>query len=46
MKNEAETRKELIDKKLKLAGWDVNNLTQVITEFDIPVALPSIYDEG
>lgn len=35
MKTEAETRKDLIDKKLYAAGWDVNNLTQVSKEFDI-----------
>lgn len=40
MKSEAETRKELIDKKLFAAGWDVNNLTQVSQEFDISVPLP------
>ncbi|AJQ27931.1 DEAD/DEAH box helicase family protein [Pelosinus fermentans] len=40
MKTEAETRKELIDVKLHIAGWDVNNLTQVSKEFDISVPLP------
>lgn len=40
MKTEAGTRKELIDKKLKDAGWDVNNLSQVSKEFDITVPLP------
>jgi type I restriction enzyme, R subunit len=40
MKSEAETRKELIDEKLFVAGWDVNNLTQVSKEFDISVPLP------
>ncbi|MDF2652284.1 MAG: Type site-specific deoxyribonuclease, partial [Paenibacillus sp.] len=39
MKTEAETRKELIDAKLHAAGWDVNNLAQVIQEFDISVPL-------
>jgi type I restriction enzyme R subunit len=38
--NEAETRKELIDSKLRRAGWDVNNLAQVSQEFDIPMSLP------
>ena len=45
MKTEAETRKELIDSKLKAAGWDVNNLTQVLTEFDIPMPLPNGVNE-
>jgi type I restriction enzyme R subunit len=40
MKTEAETRIELIDKKLKAAGWDVNNRSQVIPEYDISVSLP------
>jgi type I restriction enzyme R subunit len=40
MKTEAETRKKLIDTKLYTAGWDVNNLTQVLKEFDISVPLP------
>ncbi|MBF0407446.1 MAG: DEAD/DEAH box helicase family protein [Candidatus Riflebacteria bacterium] len=40
MISEAETRKGLIDKKLKNAGWDVNNLSQVLQEFNISVPLP------
>lgn len=40
MKSEAETRKEIIDKKLKDAGWDVHNLSHVSQEFDISVSLP------
>jgi type I restriction enzyme, R subunit len=40
MRTEAETRKELIDKKLYAAGWDVHNHTQVSQEFDISVLLP------
>jgi type I restriction enzyme R subunit len=40
MISEAQTRKELIDKKLTAAGWDINNLAQVSQEFDIPVPLP------
>ena len=35
--NEAETRKDIIDKRLKLAGWNVNDRSQVIEEFDIIV---------
>ena len=38
--NEADTRKERIDKRLKAAGWDVDNLSQVSKEFDITVPLP------
>ena len=37
MKNEKLTRKEIIDKRLKKAGWDVTDRTQVIEEFDIIV---------
>jgi len=39
MRSEAETRKELIDKQLLAAGWDVNNFTQVSQEFNISVPL-------
>ncbi|MDP8204605.1 MAG: DEAD/DEAH box helicase family protein [Candidatus Tenebribacter mawsonii] len=34
-KTEKQTRKEIIDKKLFSAGWDVENRAQVIEEFDI-----------
>lgn len=37
MKNEKQTRKEIIDNRLKQSGWDVNDRTQVIEEFDIVV---------
>ncbi len=37
MKNEKQTRKEIIDNRLKQAGWNVNDRTQVIEEFDIIV---------
>ncbi len=40
MTSESQTRKDLIDKKLLAAGWDVNNLSQVSQEFDIVVPLP------
>jgi type I site-specific restriction endonuclease len=30
MSTEAETRKKLIDTKLSVAGWDVNDCAQVI----------------
>ncbi|MCP5448417.1 MAG: DEAD/DEAH box helicase family protein [Chromatiaceae bacterium] len=37
---ETQTRKELIDKQLQFAGWDLNDRTQVVEEFDIKVGLP------
>ena len=38
MKNEKLTRKEIIDNRLKQAGWNVTDHTHVIQEFDIIVA--------
>ena len=35
MKNEKLTRKEIIDNRLKKAGWNVTDRTHVIEEFDI-----------
>ncbi len=40
MKTEHHTRKEIIDKKLKSAGWNVADRSQVIEEFDIEIGLP------
>lgn len=40
MKTEADTRKELIDIKLKEAGWDVDDFSQVSLEFELDVPLP------
>ena len=37
MKNEKLTRKEIIDNRLKQAGWNVSDRTQVVEEFDIIV---------
>lgn len=37
MKNEKLTRKEIIDNRLKQAGWNVADRTQVIEEYDIIV---------
>jgi type I restriction enzyme, R subunit len=37
MKTEQQTRIELIDNALGNAGWDVNNPTQVVQEYDIVV---------
>lgn len=39
-KTEAQTRTELIDQQLALAGWEVKDPTQVVEEFDILIALP------
>jgi type I restriction enzyme R subunit len=39
-KTEAQTRQDIIDKALEKAGWNVNDPTQVIHEFDINVQLP------
>lgn len=38
--NEATTRKDIIDRYLQEAGWNVNDLTQVVLEFDINVEFP------
>jgi type I restriction enzyme R subunit len=38
-KSEALTRSELIDKQLALSGWNVEDPTQVVEEFDILTAL-------
>ncbi len=37
MKNEKQTRKEIIDTRLKQAGWIVGDRSQVVEEFDIIV---------
>jgi len=44
-KNEAQTRQEIIDKRLKKAGWDVNNPAQVTSELDIWIGLPEGVEE-
>ncbi|WP_432668654.1 DEAD/DEAH box helicase family protein [Pseudomonas umsongensis] len=38
--SEAQTRAELIDQQLAQSGWDVNDPTQVVEEFDILTVLP------
>ncbi|MBU2492342.1 MAG: DEAD/DEAH box helicase family protein [Bacteroidetes bacterium] len=43
--NENLTRKEIIDRRLKYAGWDVTDRTKVIEEFDIKVDLPEGINE-
>ncbi len=40
MKNENQTRKQIIDKQLQSAGWNVEDRSQVVEEFDIEVGLP------
>lgn len=35
--NEANTRKDIIDLKLQDAGWNINDLTQVVKEYDIKI---------
>ena len=40
MNTEQQTRAELIDKQLAKAGWNVNDPTQVVQEYDILVDLP------
>jgi type I restriction enzyme R subunit len=44
-KTEEQTRKEIIDVKLRNAGWDVNDRTQVIEEFDIEVGFSNVVRE-
>lgn len=39
MKNEKLTRKEIIDNRLKQAGWNVTDRTHVIEEFDIQLTI-------
>ena len=39
-RSEAQTRKEIIDKRLKLAGWDISSPLHVTQELDIWVGLP------
>ena len=43
---ETETRAKLIDEWLKASGWDVNNLSQVIQEFDIQVDMSECVQEA
>jgi type I restriction enzyme R subunit len=40
-KNEAQTRKQIIDKRLSLSGWDIKNPLHVTEELDIWVGLPA-----
>lgn len=38
MSSELETRNEIIDRRLKEAGWDISDRTQVIEEYFLPLA--------
>ncbi len=42
--NEAQTRAELIDKRLAASGWDVRNHTQVVQEFAIHRSTEKVND--
>ena len=42
---EADTRQQLIDKRLLSAGWDVSNVTQVSSELDIWVRIPDHFSK-
>lgn len=44
-RTEQETRKQIIDKRLLQAGWDVNNPVQVTKELDIWIGLPDCVRE-
>ena len=46
MKNEQQTRIELIDRLLQQASWNVKDPTQVVEEFDILVDLPEGVQEA
>jgi type I restriction enzyme, R subunit len=43
--SEKRTRKEIIDKRLQLAGWDVTNNVQVVEEYNFSVDLPEGVEE-
>ena len=45
MSTEQQTRKDIIDKALASAGWNIKDPTQVILEFDINVNLPEDISE-
>ena len=38
--SEADTRRQLIDQRLRLAGWNLDDPTQVIQELDIHLGIP------
>ena len=45
MSTEQQTRKDIIDKALESAGWNISDPTQVILEFDINVDVFSTVSE-
>ena len=45
MKTEKETRQDIIDKKLFQAGWNVNDRTQVIEEFELLAKMDHVEKE-
>jgi len=44
-KNEAQTRREIIDKNLRKAGWEINDPSQVSLEFDIYLGEGTVEEE-
>lgn len=44
--NESKTRKDIIDQRLKLAGWNVDDRTQVVEEFLVNVALSGVNENA
>ncbi|MBK8705791.1 MAG: hypothetical protein IPN33_21015 [Saprospiraceae bacterium] len=44
-RSELQTRKEIIDRRLLEAGWNVMDRTQVIQELSVEVGLPSEVNE-
>lgn len=45
MLNEKRTRKEIIDNRLQIAGWDVFNNLQVVEEYNFSIGLPEGVEE-
>jgi type I restriction enzyme, R subunit len=45
LNNEKHTRKEIIDSRLKLAGWNIDDRTQVVEEFFIEVSANNLVNE-
>ena len=46
MKTEQQTRNEIIDHKLRAAGWNLSDRSQVVEEYDIIVGLPDGVQES
>ncbi len=45
-RSEAQTRTELIDRQLAQSGWNVNDPTQVVEEYDILTSAPDCVAES